>query len=65
MVETILSLNERRTYNLNSEERVQGKEKSYEGLVLKELPKHMKYAFLGEGRSKPVILVVDLIAEKR
>ena len=29
-----------------SEERGQEVEKSYEGLILKELPKHLKYAFL-------------------
>ena len=39
-------------------------EKSSECLVLKEFPKHFKYAFLGEERSKPVILAVDLTAEK-
>ena len=45
MVETILSLNEKSTDNLNSEEKVQEEEKSFEGLVLKELPKHLMYAF--------------------
>ena len=35
-----------------------------QGLVLKELPKHLKYAFFGEGRSKPVILAADLTVEK-
>ena len=39
-------------------------EKSSEGLVLKELPKHLKYAFLGEERSKPVIVAADLTVEK-
>ena len=39
-------------------------EKSSEGLVLKELPKHLKYAFLGEERSKPIILAADLTVEK-
>ena len=39
-------------------------EKSVEGLVLKEFPKHLKYAFLGEERSKPIILAVDLTTEK-
>ena len=45
MEKTILSLNERSIDNLNSEEKVQEEEKSSEGLVLKELPKHLKYAF--------------------
>ena len=35
-------------------------EKSFEGLILKELPKHPKYAFLGKEKSKRVIIVVDL-----
>ena len=39
-------------------------EKSFEGLVLKELTKHLKYAFLSEEKSKPVILATDLTAEK-
>ena len=39
-------------------------EKSSKGLVLKELPKHLKYAFLGEERSKPTILAADLKVEK-
>ena len=64
MIETILSLNERRTDNLSSQEKVQEEEKSYEGLVLKELPKHLKYAFLGEGRSKLVIIAANLTTEK-
>ena len=40
-------------------------EKSCEGLVLKELPKHLKYAFLGEERSTLVILATDLTEEKK
>ena len=39
-------------------------EKAYEGLFLKELPKHLKYTFLGEERSKHVILVANLTVEK-
>ena len=63
--ETVFSLNEGSTEKSNSsEEKVQGEEKSYEGLILKELPKHLKYAFLGSEKSKPVIIVVDLIEEK-
>ena len=34
MIETALSLKERSTYNLSSEEKVQAEEKSSEGLVL-------------------------------
>ena len=39
-------------------------EKTYEGRFLKELPKYLKYAFLGEERSKHVILAANLTAEK-
>ena len=31
---------------------------------MKELPKHLKYAFLGAKRAQPVIIAVDLIDEK-
>ena len=64
MAETVLSLDERSTNSLKNEEKFQVEEKSSEGLVLKELPKHLKYAFLGEERSKPVILAADLTVEK-
>ena len=40
-------------------------EKSSEGLILKELPKHMKYAFLGAERAQLVIIAADLIVEKK
>ena len=39
-------------------------EKISEGLILKELPKHLKYAFLGEEKSKPVIIAANLTTEK-
>ena len=64
MTETILILNERSTDNLNSKEKVQEEEKCTKGLFLKDLPKHLKYAFLGERRSKHVILAADLTVEK-
>ena len=64
IAETILSFNERSTDSLKNEEKIQVEEKSSEGLVLKELPKHLKYAFLGEERSKHVILATDLTTEK-
>ena len=35
-------------------------EKNYEGLILKELPKHLKYAFLGVERAQPVTISADL-----
>ena len=61
MAETVLSLN---TENLSNEEKIQVEEKSYEDVVLKELPKHLKYVFLEEERSKDVIITANLTAEK-
>ena len=43
---------------------VQEVEKSSKGLILKELTKHMKYAFLEAERSKHVIIAADLIEDK-
>ena len=40
-------------------------EKSSDGLILKELPKDLKYAFLGEEKSKPVIIAFDLTSKKK
>ena len=39
-------------------------EKNSKGLILKELPKHMKYLFLEEEKSKPRIIAADLPTEK-
>ena len=62
---TSLSLNEKNVENLsNNEEKVQEIEKSFEGLILKELPKHLKYAFLGAKRAQPVIIANGLTEEK-
>ena len=44
--------------------KTQKEEKRYEGLILKELPKHLKCVFLSEEKSKPVIIAADLIAKK-
>ena len=44
--------------------KIKGEEKSSKGLILKELPKHLKYVFLGEEKSKPVIITSDLTVEK-
>ena len=63
--EIALSLNEDNTKrSSSSEEKVHEVQKSYEGLILKELPKHLKYAFLGAERSKPVIIADNLIEDK-
>ena len=61
MAESVLSLNKE---NLSSEEKIQVEEKSFEGLVLKELPKYLKYVFMEEERSKPVIIAVNLTIDK-
>ena len=45
--ETVLSLNENGQENSsNQEKKVTKQETSAEGLILKELPSHLKYAFL-------------------
>ena len=63
--ETVLSLNENNIEKpSSSEEKGQEVEKSYEGLIMKELPKHLKYAFLGAERAQLVIIAADLIVEK-
>ena len=63
--ETILNLNEDNAErSIINEDKVQEVEKSYEGLILKELPKHLKYAFLGAEISKPIIIVADLTEDK-
>ena len=46
--ETVLSLHEHNAEKSSSnEKRVPKVEKSFEGLIMKELPKHLKYSFLG------------------
>ena len=63
--ETVLSLNENNIEKpSSSEEKGQEVEKSYEGLIMKELPKHLKYAFLGAERAQLVIIAADLTIEK-
>ena len=63
--EKVLSLNEDDVERSSSNgEKVQELEKIYKGLIMKELPKHLKYAFLGAERSKLVIIVVDLTEDK-
>ena len=65
LIETVLNLSEWNEEDVRSSEvRVQEAEKSSDGLILKELPKHLKYAFLGEEKSKPLIIASDLTSEK-
>ena len=61
-METILSLNENSQENSSSQEKkVTKQETSAEGLILKELPSHLKYAFLEPEKGKPVIISIELI----
>ena len=62
--ETILSIKEiSAEKSSSSEEKGQEVEKCSEWIILKELPKHMKYALLGIERAQPVIIAADLIVE--
>ena len=55
--ETVLSLNENSQEHVCSKEQKATKqETSAEGLILKELPSHLKYAFLELEKGKPVII---------
>ena len=59
--ETVLSLNENSQENSTSQEnKVTKQETSAEGLILKELPNHLKYDFLEPEKRKPVIILVEL-----
>ena len=61
----VLSLSEEKIDHLRSSiVKIQEEEKSSEGLIMKELPKHLKYVFLGEEKSKPVTIAADLTTEK-
>ena len=61
----LLSLSKEKIDDLmSSGVKIQEEKKSSEGLILKELPKHLKYVFLGEEKSKPIIITTDLTAEK-
>ena len=62
---TVLSLNENSQENSSSQEKkVTKQETSAEGLILKELPSHMKYAFLELEKGKPDIISTELIENK-
>ena len=66
LIEAVLSLNEESNAEGLSSSKVKELDvkKSYEGLILKELPRHMKYVFLEEDRSKPMIIAADLSTKK-
>ena len=60
-IETVLILNENIQENSSSQEKkVTKQENSVEGLILKELPGHLKYAFLEPEKGKPVIISAEL-----
>ena len=59
--EIVLSLNENSTEKSSTNEKKEKEiETSSEGLTLKELPKHLKYAFLGPEKAKHVIILAAL-----
>ena len=62
--EAVLSLNESNAKKSSYEGNVLEVNTSSEGLILNELPKHLKYAFLEAGKSKPVIILADLTKHK-
>ena len=60
-IEIVLSLNENSKENsCSKEKKAIGQETSTEGLVLKELPSHLKYTFLEPEKEKPVIISAAL-----
>ena len=60
-IETVLILNENSQENSSSQEKkVTKQETSAEGLILKELPSHLKYAFLEPKQGKPLIISAEL-----
>ena len=59
--ETVLSLNENNKENSCSKEKKATEQETItEGLILKELPSHLKYAFLEPKKAKPVIISATL-----
>ena len=62
--ETVINLKEISVEKSNGgEEKEQEVEKSSEELILKKLPKHLKYVFLGAEKTQPIIIAADLIEE--
>ena len=63
--EAILSIDESSAEKSSSYEgKVSEVNMSLEGLILKELPEHLKYTFLEAGKSKLVIISTDLTEHK-
>ena len=63
--ETVLSINENSKDDVcNQGQKATEQETSAEGLILKELPSHLKYVFLEPEKRKPVIISVALTKSK-
>ena len=61
IIETILNLNEKSIKNSYSRTKKEiEQETNAKGLILKELPSHLKYAFLELEKTKPVIISTAL-----
>ena len=61
-----MSLNENGQENSSSQKKkVTKQETSAEGLFLKELPSHLKYAFLEPEKGKPVIISAELTENEK
>ena len=59
--DSVFSVGENNAEKSNSyEEKVVEENKSLEGLILKELPKHLNYSFLQPEKGKPVIISTGL-----
>ena len=59
--EIVLNLNEKNIENsCSNEKKATKQETSAEGLILKELPSHLKYAFLEPEKTKPIIIFAAL-----
>ena len=65
-IEKILSLIENsQEKSCSKEKKATEQETSTEGLILKELPSHLKYAFLEPEKAKPVIILVELTKDEK
>ena len=65
-MEKVLSLNENSQENSSSHEKKATKqEPSAEGLILRELSIHLKYAYLEPEKGKPIIISTEFTEEQR
>ena len=58
-METILALDNKKEAEVIEEE-----VKNTDGLVMKQLPEHLRYSFLGDNDTKPVIISADMTKEE-